>query len=62
MARQLRLRAGMPRKTRNARTKPPPAPSQPLLPGLVSGVVWSMAVVAVVEMVAVPLPVGVPDA
>ena len=56
MARQLRRRAGMPKNTRRARTKPLPVPIHPLLPGMA----WSMAVVAVVEMVRVAVPLAVP--
>ena len=50
---QLRRRAGIPRKTRNAKTAPPPAPSRPLPP---AGLRSSETVAAVVVTESVPLP------
>lgn len=59
MERQVRRRAGIPKKRTKARTAPEPAPSQPLpLPNL--GTIRS-AVAATLVMVAVAVPLVVPE-
>jgi hypothetical protein len=59
--RQLRRRDGIPRKTRKARTAPPPAPNHPLALGCRAGLVSWLVVGAVVEIVAVTVPVVLLD-
>jgi hypothetical protein len=56
MERQLRRRAGIPRKTRKASIAPPPAPAQPL-PGSFGTASDAVAAVVLTVTVAVPLVV-----
>jgi hypothetical protein len=60
--RQLRRRAGIPRKRRKARTALPPAPAHPLpLPGSLGMSSAAVAAVVFTVMVACPVPDATPE-